>query len=137
MATDGKPKKRVQLRRKSETVRERADKSAKKADRAPRTRKVTTAAMKPVSKAGKVLKKEYTPIKVGRGKLGKALNTRKSLAPSYFVQAFRELRQVTWPTRKTVAKLTLAVFAFSIFLAAVVTALDFGFERLFRDVILK
>lgn len=138
MADGDKSKKRkLVIKRKRETVRERADKSSKKNDKTLRTRKFATSAIKPVTKAGKLLRREYTPIKTGNSKIGKRLGKRGSLAPSYFVLSYRELGKVTWPNRKTAAKLTLAVALFSVFLAVMIMFLDLGFDRLFKDVILK
>jgi len=138
MAEDIKPKtKKIVVKKKRETVRERADKSTSRAKKAPRTRKLHTAAMKPVNKVNSILKKEYTPFKTSDSKAGKFLGRRRSLAPTYFVESFRELKKVTWPTRKTAAKLTVAVFIFSVILATFVKAIDYGFDKLFKEVILK
>ena len=54
----------------------------------------------------------------------------------YFGGAWRELRQVRWPDRPATWALTLAVVVFSVFFAAIILALDFGFNELFRKVIL-
>ena len=138
MAEEKKPKsKKIVVKKKRETVRERADKSTSKSGRAPRTRKLKSAAMRPVNKVSSVLKKEYTPFKTGESKAGKFLGRRSRMTPMYFVESFQELKQVTWPTRKTATKLTLAVFIFSVALATLVQAIDFGFNKLFKDVILK
>lgn len=55
----------------------------------------------------------------------------------YFVGAWRELRQVNWPKRKTAWKLTMAVFLFSAVFSAFTTALDYGFEKLARQLLLR
>lgn len=138
MADAEKPKKKkLVIARRRETVRERADKGTKKSDKQPRTKKFATAAARPVTKAGKILTKEYTPLRTGEGKVGSVLGKKRSLAPSYFILSFRELKLVTWPTKKTAAKLTMAVVVFSIFLATLIKLLDLGFDKLFKDVILK
>lgn len=135
-----KPKnntKKLVVRKKRETVRERADKSSKNASKIPRTRKLKTSAMRPVSKVRSVLSKEYSPIKTTSSKAGKFLGRRSRITPMYFIESFAELKQVTWPTKRTAAKLTLAVFLFSVALASLVKGLDYGFDWLFKDVILK
>ena len=139
MADEKKPAKAKKLvvKRKRETVRERAEKSTVKASKQPRTRKIATSAVKPVKKVGSVLVKEYHPIKPGKSKASKALTKRASLMPRYFIESFRELRMVSWPSRKMVAKLTFAVVVFCVFTASVVKAVDYGFDKLFKDVILK
>jgi preprotein translocase SecE subunit len=138
MAEAKKPStKKLVVKKKRETVRERADKSAKKADKAPRIRKLASSAAKPVGKVGGALKKEYTPLKTGNSKVGKVLGRKSRLTPLYFVQAFKELKAVTWPSRKSAAKLTLAVFIFAFGLATIIRLIDLGFDKLFKDVILK
>ncbi|MCA9324043.1 preprotein translocase subunit SecE [Candidatus Saccharibacteria bacterium] len=58
------------------------------------------------------------------------------MTPSYFVSATNELRQVTWPGRKETWKLVFAVFVFAIVIGLFIAVLDFGLEKLFRQVIL-
>lgn len=138
MADPKKPTtKKLVVKKKHETVRERANKSSKKAENTPRIRKLASSANKTRGKLSAVLNKEYTPIKTGNSKAGTYLNKSKRLTPMYFVESFQELRKVSWPSRKTVAKLTAAVFLFSFFMASMVKALDYGFDKLFKNVILK
>ncbi|MFZ1812580.1 MAG: preprotein translocase subunit SecE [Candidatus Saccharimonadales bacterium] len=54
----------------------------------------------------------------------------------YFAGAWRELRQVRWPDRHATWALTLAVMLFSLFFAVIILGLDYGFNELFRKVIL-
>jgi preprotein translocase SecE subunit len=129
--------KKLVVKKKRETVRERANKSTKKAANTPRIRKIASSANKTRGKVGAVLTKEFTPIKTGESKVGKYLGKKKRVTPMYFVESFKELRKVSWPSRKTVAKLTIAVFLFSFFMATMVKALDYGFDKLFKNVILK
>ena len=130
-------KKKLVVKRKRETVREKAVKSSAKKDKTPRIRKLADTASKTKGKVSGILSKEYTPFKTGDSKAGQFLGKSHRFTPMYFVESFRELKNVTWPDKKTTAKLTLAVFIFSFVLAAIVKGLDFGFEKLFRDVILK
>ncbi|MCA9328871.1 preprotein translocase subunit SecE [Candidatus Saccharibacteria bacterium] len=58
------------------------------------------------------------------------------MTPGYFVSATNELRQVTWPARKETWKLVFAVFVFAIVIGLFIAVLDFGLEKLFRQVIL-
>lgn len=55
----------------------------------------------------------------------------------YFVNSWKELRQVTWPNRKTAWKLTFTVIMFSALFAVLTSSLDFGFERLAREIFLR
>jgi len=55
----------------------------------------------------------------------------------YFTGSWRELRQVRWPNRRATWSLTSAVIFFTVVLAAFILALDYGFEVLFKQVIIK
>lgn len=55
----------------------------------------------------------------------------------YFVSSWKELKQVSWPNRKTAWKLTLTVFLFSALFAVFTSSLDYGFERLAKEIFLK
>jgi preprotein translocase SecE subunit len=59
------------------------------------------------------------------------------LYPSYFRNSFRELKQVTWPGRRESLRLTSAVLAFAIVFGAIVALVDFGLDKLFKELILK
>ncbi len=59
------------------------------------------------------------------------------LVPPYFVNSWREVRQVTWPNRRETWRLTLAVFIFAIVFGALVAGVDKGLDLLFKKVILK
>ncbi len=55
----------------------------------------------------------------------------------YFVSSWQELRQVSWPNRKTAWKLTVTVFLFSAFFAVFTSGLDYAFEKLAKEIFLK
>ncbi len=55
----------------------------------------------------------------------------------YFVDSWRELKKVTWPNRRTSWKLTFTVILFSVVFAVITTSLDFGFEKLAKQIFLK
>ena len=55
---------------------------------------------------------------------------------SYFSGSWRELRQVRWPNRRASWGLTLAVIIFTLVMVIFILALDYGFEQLFKQVIL-
>ena len=59
------------------------------------------------------------------------------LIPRYFINAWREVRQVIWPSRKETWRLTLAVFTFAIVFGAAVAVVDKGLDEFFKRVILK
>jgi preprotein translocase SecE subunit len=55
----------------------------------------------------------------------------------YFADSWRELKKVEWPNRKTSWKLTFTVIMFSVVFAVITTSLDFGFEKLAKQIFLK
>ncbi|MGH7156891.1 MAG: preprotein translocase subunit SecE [Candidatus Saccharimonadales bacterium] len=59
------------------------------------------------------------------------------IVPRYFVNAWRELRQVQWTSRRETWRLTLAVFIFAIVFGALVAGVDKGLDEIFKKVVLK
>lgn len=57
--------------------------------------------------------------------------------PRYFINAWREVRLVTWPNRKETWRLTGAVFIFAVIFGALVAGVDKGLDELFKKVVLK
>ncbi len=60
----------------------------------------------------------------------------KILFIGYFMASWRELRQVTWPGRRETAQLTLAVFMFAIGFGIMIAVVDYGLDKLFKEVLL-
>ncbi|MDB5166307.1 MAG: secE [Candidatus Saccharibacteria bacterium] len=121
-------KKTRRLKAPSQTVREQAENQGKP-KRPSRARRVSSKAGGPVRKAGRGLKKVFRPFRFLRRPLrflGKILGFR------YVASSWRELRQVTWPDRKTTAKLTGAVLIFSVVFGVIIAIVDFGLDKLFR-----
>ena len=96
---------------------------AKKADKKPNA-------------LGGVLKKRIGK-KTGKG-LGKDVKAPKWLKAigGYFVGSYQELRQVKWPKRRAAWSLTFAVIVFTLAFVGIILALDYGFDTLFKQVIL-
>lgn len=59
------------------------------------------------------------------------------LGLSYVRDSWRELRLVTWPTRKQSRQLTTAVIVFSVIFGALIAVVDYGLDKLFKEVVLK
>lgn len=59
------------------------------------------------------------------------------LVPPYFVNSWREVKQVTWPNRRETWRLTLAVFIFAVVFGALIAGVDKILDLLFKKVILK
>ena len=55
----------------------------------------------------------------------------------FFASSWQELRQVTWPTRREGRRLTTAVIIFSVVFGALIAVVDYGLDKLFRQVLLK
>ncbi len=134
MAQEGQ--KRKPRIRKQPTVREKTEQARSDTQRPRRIRKSAGKVGKPLrvlSAAGK--KEYYLPLPDNR--LGRFLNKRRKLLPSYFRESWQELRRVTWPGRKETLKLTLAVFIFAIVFGVAISLTDYGLDKLFRKVLLR
>jgi len=139
VAKDDVKKKRTV--RKSETLRE---KRAKSASTTPKQRKVKIAAntaKKPVGALWNIVARIFKPLSF----LLRPFKTRpfrfigrilyKVLGIGYFINSWKELRQVEWPSRSETIKLTIAVFIFSFAIAGFVAILDFGLDKVFRQIL--
>lgn len=74
------------------------------------------------------------------GKLGKFKVFRiigLILVPPYFRNSWRELRQVTWLKPRESVRLTYAVIAFAAIFGVAVALLDYGLDKIFKQVLLK
>lgn len=127
---------------KKQTVRERTQVSDKqpKERRAKRTARV---AAKPLTQAGKGVKKAAKPfsflLRPFKARpvrfIGRVLAT--VLFINYFRSSWQELRQVTWPNRRETFKLTVAVFIFAIVFGLAIALVDFGLDKIFRKILLS
>ena len=133
MAEPAKKKRRIV--KKAETVREKAEKSSQpKPQKKPGVLRLTLRYIgipfrwigRAFAKVGKFLSK----FKIFRF-LGKIL------WPIYFRNSWKELRQVTWPTRRETFQLTLAVIVFSVIFGVLIAIVDYGLDKLFKQLILK
>ena len=59
------------------------------------------------------------------------------LVPRYFINSWREVRQVTWPGRKETWRLTGAVFIFALIFGAAVYGVDRVLDEVFKKFILR
>lgn len=118
--------------KKQQTVRERTQTGAK----SRRLRSTASKVAGPLGKARQTGKREYhLPLPDNRA--GRVLRKRVRIMPAFMRDAWQEIKQVTWPTAKDTMRLTLAVFIFAAVFAAIVGVLDFGLDKLFREVLLK
>jgi preprotein translocase SecE subunit len=115
--------------KKAETVREKAEKAvedSKQPRRLQNTKRRAGAPFRAIGKRGKKLGK-IKPFRI----LGFII------VPPYFRNSWKELRQVTWPSFHVALRLTFAVIVFAIVFGALIALLDFGLDKLFKQVLLK
>lgn len=137
MAEEKKTESKAPRRRKTpETVRERADKQAAKSNKQPS--KLKGKIYRPLSVIRRTAAKEYHPIRLPEDKkVGRVLNKRVRFVPKFVRNSWAEMRLVTWPSPKNALRLTLAVIVFSAVFAILVQVLDFVFNKLFKEILLK
>lgn len=129
-----KPKKRRV--KKTETVRERAAKTQEQPEKPRRIRRTAGQIGRPLKKARDFGRKEYY-LPMPDNKVGRFLNKRRRFTPKFIRNSWIELRQVTWPNRRETTRMTLAVIMFAAIFGVMIAIVDFGLEKLFREVIIK
>ncbi len=121
---------------KAQSVRERANQTDK--PRGPRRLRKTAGhvrrGLKAVARTGH---KEFNPLKMPDNKVGRVLSKRRSVLPKWLRNAWAEMREVVWPTRKETLKLTLAVFVFAIVFGLLIALVDYGLDKVFRSLLLS
>lgn len=131
MADEPKSVKRIV--KSPETFRERAVKAAEEGDKPKRTSSVKTF-------IGKILKPIFRPIgkllrRIGRLKPIKFVG--KIIFPEYFRSSWRELKLVRWPNWKQSRQLTFAVLVFAVIFGVTIAVVDYGLDKIFRNLLLK
>ena len=138
MADQPQNKRKPRIRKTAPTVRERVEAAQAKAseDKPKRLRSLASKVPKPKKRPRLHLPNNKLLATVGRilRPVGKVLS---KLAPRYFLNAWRELRQVTWPNRRETWRLTLAVMIFATVFGALVAAVDKGLDVAFKHLVLK
>lgn len=128
--------------RKVETVRERNTKAVQKAEATQNKVK-----KRPLRRAARVVAVPFKPLSVVARPLAVPFRLRPVrfvfrwigliLLPRYFRNSFRELRQVTWPSRRETWKLTFAVLIFATVFGFLVTITDYGLDKVIRRIVLR
>ena len=131
---DIKSKKSVPKIRKSSSMRDSSAKSRAKADKPRKIRKAAGVAKKPFSKVKNALSQEYHLIQPK--KQDKFLTKSRKITPGYFRSSWAEMKHVTWPGAMVTWRLVFAVFVFAIVLGTAIAVIDYGLEKLLREVIL-
>lgn len=125
--------------RKTETVRERNLKASRKAEakaaKQPkkRIRRAASTAARPFKKPVKIISKPFRtrPVRF----IGRTIG--RILWPRYFRNAWKEIRQVTWPTRRETWKLTFAVLIFAVIFGLAAAGTDWVLEKIIRRIIFR
>jgi preprotein translocase SecE subunit len=109
-------------------------------------------ANEPAPKAAKATAKAKAGRKGGRlSRLGAGLSGFKPLrpvitvlrfigrliVPRYLRDSWKELKLVTWPDWKQSRQLTFAVLVFAVVFGAVIAIVDYGLDKIFRNILLK
>jgi len=61
----------------------------------------------------------------------------RMLGFSFVRNSWRELKLVTWPSRRDGLRLTWAVIVFSVIFAVIIAVVDYGLDKLFKQLLLK
>ena len=132
MAEESNRARKPRIRKVAPTVREKVEAATVKSlENKPSTFKKVTSKIPRPKVSVRLPKVPSNPVfRV----IGRILS---KLAPRYFINAWRELRQVTWPNRKETWRLTLAVFIFATVFGALVAGVDKGLDVIFKHTILK
>ena len=114
---------------KQDTVREAAAKQETAAGKPRRLRKTRRAASAPFRGIGWIFRK-LNKIKIFRiiGYI---------LVWPYLRNSWRELRRTTWPSFRQSRQLTTAVMLFAIVFGVLVAGVDYGLDKLFKQVLIK
>ncbi len=126
MADKKKPAAKVaenQPARSGQTVRERT-----KSDGRSRTRRLKRGAGS-LSAYGKKRLPKKRQLRIGKRRI--------HLTPKFLRNAWAEIRQVQWPNRRETRKLTIAVIIFSIIFGVSIALLDYGLDKLSKEIIVK
>ena len=144
---DDKTKKKPRIRKAPVSYRESIEKQQAKASKQGTKRRPVRRAGKvvawPFVRIGRFLKKILRPFRFllwpfktrPMRFIGRVL--KRIFWPKWLRNSFKEVRQVTWPTRRETWKLTFAVFAFAIVFGTMIALVDFGLDKLFKRIILK
>jgi preprotein translocase SecE subunit len=118
--------------RKVETIREQAEKDSA-AEKAPKkqglARRFFRFIGRPFRPVGRFFKW------VGHFKVMRIIGY--IIVWPYIRNSWKELRQVTWPTKKESRRLTVAVIIFAIVFGSLVAVVDYGLDKIFKRILLK
>jgi preprotein translocase subunit SecE len=123
-----------------ETFRERAVKASEASEKPGKRSRVKRAARAVVTPVTRPL--GTASRQLGKNKAFRVVSkpfklVGKVLLPVYIRNSWKELRLVTWPTVKQSRRLTFAVIIFATVISGAIAFLDYGLDKLFRNILLK
>ncbi len=121
---------------KPESMREKSDKAVTRAGKQRRLSSTASIVSKPFKAASHIAKKEYYVVQPREDGFKGFLTKKRRWTPGYFRAAFKELKLVAWPDRKSTWKLVVSVFIFSIAFGTVIAIVDYGLDKLFKKAFL-
>lgn len=122
--------------RNPETFRERAVKATTQSEQPRRRSQLAQWLSKPFRLLGRGLTRLFR-IQPFRAVGFVFIWIGRILFPRYFRNSWRELRLVSWPNWQQSRQLTFAVLAFAIVFGALIAGVDYGLDKLFKQVLLK
>jgi preprotein translocase SecE subunit len=135
------------IRKTAPTVRERMEAAQAETEKVKpqRARRLLSKAAAPIKIVGKPVGKAASKARLPQNRFGNALRKigrfiKKILGwlvPRYFINSWREVRQVAWPSRRETWRLTGAVFVFAIVFGLIIAGVDRSLDELFKKFILK
>ena len=121
---------------KKDTIRARAQKSASTKPKKRRIRSAAGSAGRPLKRVLRSASTEYHLIPQAESGIFGFFTKSRSLFPRYVINSWKELRKVSWPNRVTTWKLVLAVFLFATVFGVTIALVDYGLEKVFKQILL-
>jgi preprotein translocase SecE subunit len=142
MAESKESPKKPRIRKSAPTIRERVEAEQAKAEKPKKSSKVkglASHAKRPFKAVAK--RRPRVPQNKFFRLLGKVFHPvvwlLNKLVPRYFINAWKELRLVTWTSRRETWRLTFAVFVFATIFGAIAYMVDKGLDEIFKKFVLK
>jgi preprotein translocase SecE subunit len=127
---------RPRIRKSAPTLRQKQE-AARTKEEAVKPRRISKIASKGAVPFRKLRLKDRAAVKAGARVIRPVKKGLSWIVPRYFINSWREVRQVVWPNRKETWRLTLAVFIFAIIFGAMVAGVDKGLDEIFKKLVLK
>lgn len=115
-------------------MRERVEQSTQKAEEATTKESLRKLRQPDVDPTDTPKRKIPAPLRVIWQPIGWIL---RHIIPRYFKSAYHELRLTTWPNRKQSRQLTIAVVLFAVVFGVFVWVLDYGLDKVFKELFVK